>query len=489
MKKIWSLILSLSLLLSLAAPAFAEETENEPSGPEDAAAPSAQQTLSCRTMDAPVSLAGNQNLLKTCDAAFLYELNSDTLLYAYNPDMQMFPGSLTKIMTCLILAEKGNMDDQITVTQAALDAVPWNAYGMDLVVGEIVTMEQLMYAIMVESANDAVTVAALHVTSTVDAFVEEMNRRAEELGCTGTHFDNPYGLHSEGNYTTARDMAKITREAVKIPVFWDCYSTSYYEMPATNLSEPRYFRTSNYMIYSTVMFNYYDPSIQGGKVGATYMDTWNAVISAEKRNTKYIVVTLGGDITINEETGATLVFGNLEDARGLLDFAYEDYKNAETVCAGQAVAQYPVVNGANDVALGAKEGVLSLLPANMTSAEIRREVHVDESLLKAPLEEGVTVGTLECWYRNFCVGTTELVTLAPVAVSTASVPLDGVQEQAPEAAEDKGSGSKTVLEVFGAVFLVLLFVFLAFTVRTFVIRSRRQRRRDRRRAEERRRRR
>lgn len=474
MRKFWCFVLILAIVLTVAVPAFGEET-GEPAAPE-----TDPYTQGCKTLDGTMPIGGNQNIMHTCKAGFLYECNSDTVVYAYNADMRVEPGSLVKIMTCLLIGERVNPGESITLTENDLDPTPYDALTIDLMEGETVTYEQLLYAIMVESANDAVAVCAVRTCGSVEAFVEEMNNRAVKLGCRNTHFGNPYGLADGETYSTARDMAKIARAAMDVPACWEVYCSYNYDMPETNLSEARHFSTNNYMLYSNSMFNYYDGTVLGGKVGISSEDTWHVVENAEHNGFHFIVVTMEGENTVDKDSGATYVFGNLEDARTLLDYGYGDFKASESVCAGQAICQYAVRNGANDVVLGAKTGVKSVLPANMTSSEVTRTIHVDESLLKAPLEAGVTVGTLECWYRNNYIGSTDLVTMSPVAVNTNAQPLDAPEptEAVETVVEPQKNTFQTVLEVFGAVFLVLLLFFAILTGRAMYLRAQRQRRRD-----------
>ena len=144
-------------------------------------------------------------------AAMLIELGSDTVLYALDMHEQNYPASLTKIMTCLLALQYGNLNDVLTVSATALENLHESGSTADLQEGEQMTLEHLLYCTMISSANEACNVIAEHISGSVEAFVELMNTTATELGCLGTHFANPHGLHDEDHYTTAYDLSLITR--------------------------------------------------------------------------------------------------------------------------------------------------------------------------------------------------------------------------------------------------------------------------------------
>ena len=144
----------------------------------------------CHSADAKQPMLGDSEKIKNVQSAFLYDYPNETLLYALNPDLKQYPASLVKIMTGLIIAETADMTQEITVTQEVLDTVPYGSLTVKLKDGEVITMENLLYCILVESANDAAAVAAVAVCGSQEAFVQEMNRYAAEFGCSNTTFTN-----------------------------------------------------------------------------------------------------------------------------------------------------------------------------------------------------------------------------------------------------------------------------------------------------------
>lgn len=224
----------------------------------------------CHSLDGAVPVMGTQQLVTNMEAAFVYDINTDTVMYAFNADVQMYPASLVKIMTALIAIEKGNLDEVIEVRQGVLSQVPQGAVSADLVDGEMISLENLLYCMMVGGANDAAAVIADHISGSQDVFVAEMNRCAEELGCKATVFKNAHGLHDPEQFTSARDIAKILNYALQNPEFEEIYSTVFYDIPATNMSESRYLASSNYLMNNLADLQiYYDGRVTGGRTGVT----------------------------------------------------------------------------------------------------------------------------------------------------------------------------------------------------------------------------
>ena len=150
----------------------------------------------CRTIEGKVPLLGPMEELALAPSVFFYDITNETIIYATNPDTPQYPAGLVKLMTALIVSQKGNMDDMVTVKQETIDAC-YGSYGIDLQAGEVISMKDLMYCILVEGANLATMVAVDHVCDNVDTFVADMNAYAKELGCTGTNFTNVHGLHDD----------------------------------------------------------------------------------------------------------------------------------------------------------------------------------------------------------------------------------------------------------------------------------------------------
>ena len=180
-------------------------------------------------------LSSREQFSVAAKAALLIDLNTNRVVYEQDADERVYPASLTKIMTCLIALENGNLSDVVTVSESALADLDEDSSVAGLVVGEQMTLENLLYCMMVVSGNDACNVIAEHVAGSVTDFVRMMNQRAYELGCTNTHFNNPHGLHDESHYTTARDLAIITQAALKSENFRQIVDTYEYKLPDDNM--------------------------------------------------------------------------------------------------------------------------------------------------------------------------------------------------------------------------------------------------------------
>ena len=165
------------------------------------------------------------------------EAETGAVLYAKGMDAQRYPASLTKIMTALLLVENCGMDQQITMTETGLSEAYPGSSNCSPVLGEVFTAEQCLQMILIKSANDVATQTAEYMGGSVQGFADMMNDRAAKLGCVSTHFTNASGLESTvDHYTSAHDLALITREAIKNDKFRETFGTRYVTIPATNLS-------------------------------------------------------------------------------------------------------------------------------------------------------------------------------------------------------------------------------------------------------------
>ncbi|MCD7884960.1 MAG: serine hydrolase [Lachnospiraceae bacterium] len=160
-------------------------------------------------------------------SAALFDINEQEVLYAKDVFTKRSPASITKVMTALVTLKYGNLDDQVTVTSTALDIEEGSSVA-DLKVGDVLSLRQLLYGMMVVSGNDAAMVIAEHVAGSVDAFVELMNEEAAALGATGTHFTNPHGLTDSDHYTTVYDIYLIFNAAMQYDTFMDIINRENY---------------------------------------------------------------------------------------------------------------------------------------------------------------------------------------------------------------------------------------------------------------------
>ena len=220
--------------------------------------------------------------------------NTEKILYSRNIYEKIYPASITKLMTALLTVENCELDDIVTVSENAVHSVPSGYVNANLQVGEQLTVEDLLYVMLIPSANDAANALAEHVGGSIESFGTMMNTRAKELGCTGTNFTNPSGLQQEEHYTTTRDLYLIAKAAYSKSIIKKVIGTVSYTLPSTNeySGDARVFTTTNYMKRKN-MSKYYCDYCIGGKTGYTG-DAKNCVIEyAQKDGSELIAIVMG----------------------------------------------------------------------------------------------------------------------------------------------------------------------------------------------------
>lgn len=161
------------------------------------------------------------------EAGILFSVSDGKVLYSKNAFERLYPASTTKIMTALLAVKYGNLEDMVTVTDEAV-ITEAGATLSGIKPGDVLSLRQLLYGLMLPSGNDAGAAIAVHMGQTIEGFARMMNEEAARLGATGTHFVNPHGLHDENHYTTAYDLYLIFQEALKYPEFREVTKTAVY---------------------------------------------------------------------------------------------------------------------------------------------------------------------------------------------------------------------------------------------------------------------
>lgn len=230
-------------------------------------------------------------------AGALFDVTDANVLYNKNATERMYPASITKVMTALIAIEEGNLSDIVTVTGDAVITEP-GASLCGIKLGDQITMEQLLYGLMMPSGNDAANAIAVHMAGSMDAFVDRMNERAKELGATQTHFMNPSGLSNDDHYTTAYDLYLIFNEALKLPLFREIIHTQSYTAQYTDASGAPVSQTWN-------VGNWYQKgdtetpaglTVLGGKTGTTKAAGYCLIMAVDDSSGgEYISVVLKSD--------------------------------------------------------------------------------------------------------------------------------------------------------------------------------------------------
>ena len=407
--------------------------------------------------DALMPLLGTDQLITNAKSIMLYEAKSDTLLYSWNADEQLPPSSLVKIMTAMLAIENGDLSALVTVESEILNSVPAEAVDCELQIGELLTLEQLLYCMMVGSANDAAVVIAHHIAGSQQAFIAMMNERAQALGCTGTNFMNVHGLHDELQYTTARDVTKILAEAIKSEQFRTIFGTVTYTVPQTNKFEERSFSTGNYLMNQEERPSYYDSRVTGGRTGVTEYSDRCIAATAEKNGLQVISIVMGAE-SVYEESGVEIrSFGGFPETTKLLDAAFDGYSRSQIIYQGQILKQCSVTGGDCDVMLGSDISVSTVLPAEVTYEDLSFRYTDAQAQLTAPIAKGTQLSIVQVYYGSLCVGQASVYAMNDVSVKQAQTVTD------PQPVHDNGLWTK-VLTVIGMIAVVLILIVIIFRI-------------------------
>lgn len=249
----------------------------------------------------------------TAGAAILMDVDTGAILYKKNINKVYYPASITKILTTLIAVENSSMDEVVTFSRDAVYKTGGSGIARD--VGEVMTMEQCLYAVMLESANECAYAVAEHISGSIEDFVKLMNQKAKSLGCESSHFKNPHGLPDEKHYLTAKDMAVIAKAAYENETFRLICGTKRYTIPPTNKhSDPTYLVNHHKMLYPKDTAAYLYDYCTGGKTGYTNAAGNTLVTYAQKDGMTLVAVILNG---------ASPQYW--KESRALLDFGFENF--------------------------------------------------------------------------------------------------------------------------------------------------------------------
>lgn len=227
------------------------------------------------------------------DTGILMDADTGTVLFDKGGDQQRYPASITKIMTLLVAVENSSMDDQVTFTETGVRNVTADSSNINSKVGEVMTMRDCLHALIIKSANDVAAQIAEYVGGTEQKFIDMMNQRAAEIGCTNTHFTNSSGLPDDNHYSSARDMALIFREGLKNEAFRSVIGDADYTIKPTNMTGEKRVMHTHHPMFAPESDIYYQGCI-GGKTGFTNLAAHTLVTAVEQNDTTYIAVVMHG---------------------------------------------------------------------------------------------------------------------------------------------------------------------------------------------------
>lgn len=352
-------------------------------------------------------------------AALLVDADYDQVLFEKSAHDKRYPASITKVMTALLTLEAiedGTLseDQIITVSSTALAGMTDDASTQNIKAGEQISVKNLLYCLLVPSANEAAGILAEAVSGSIDAFVVRMNERAAELGMTDTHFANPSGLHDDDHYTTAYDIYLMTREAMTHPLFREIVATADYRVPATNLSEERHFYNTNALLSNWKYLGYKYNAAIGVKTGYTEQAGRCLVSAAQEDGRTMIAVVLG----CQDQTQAdgTVLRTYFSDSKQLLEWGFDNFSR-QTLLDPNAVMREVKVTLSDDASyvVAQPTGALeATLPNSFDPADVETAITLKADSIQAPVEKGQVLGSVTVTYNGRDYGTLDLVAVNSV---------------------------------------------------------------------------
>lgn len=405
----------------------------------------------------------------SAESAILMDAATGDILYEKNSRQKQYPASITKLMTVLLTLEKGSLTDSVTLSHEAVTNIEAGSANIALQEEETLTLDQLLHAILLRSANEAANAAAEYADGSAEAFAAHMNEKATELGCQSTRFVNANGLHDDAHVTTAYDMALIARALLQNDAYRSIMGDTYYEIPPTNKqTETRYLHGQHQMLNENSA--YYYQYATGGKTGFTEEARNTLVTYAEKDGLELIVVVLKCE-------GAE----HYVDTKALFEYGFENFETKKLLSAADYIQTLSVTEVYNEktVTLGNVTAAVTAdiekaLAKNADLSALKISVDCPETI-EGPVTAGQSVGTLTVSLDGQVLATAELLAQADVPLLT----------EAQKAELDKSSHFgilKKILKVLGCILLAFcILLCITRTIGYYRWKKRRAKRRRRRR--------
>ena len=327
----------------------------------------------------------------TAPNLILAETNTGRILYERAADEKIYPASLTKLMTAILVVENCELDEIVTVSENAILSVPTGYVNSNLQVGEELTVEDLLYVMLIPSANDAANALAEHVGGNIESFSTMMNSRAKELGCTGSNFTNPSGLHEEEHYTTTRDLMLISQKAISYELIEKVVGRTSYTLPSTNkyTGEKRIFTTTNYMIRESLKKYYCDYCI-GGKTGYTG-EAKNCVVEFIKKDgIELLAIVMGENAKVKGQ--------KFLDTKEMFEYVFKNYDNIDVAQKDKTYETIKINNGTKEtrnLEVLYKENI-NIIKDKDSTKDIQKDFEYTN--VKAPIQKGDVVGKITYTY-------------------------------------------------------------------------------------------
>lgn len=477
-KRIGSILLILFLTLTPLTPAFAVEDEDTSSTTAEQTVSNSEEPTDSTEEDSASSDTESEDeeevpeeeeeapdldpaIAVNAGASICVNAETGEIIHENNAKEKMYPASTTKIMTALLVLENcDDLSDTVTMQTIDFSDVENGASTSGLQVGETVTVETLLYCLMLPSGNEAANALARYIGGDVESFAKMMNNRADELGCVNTHFVNPNGLHNDDHYTCAYDLYLIAQADMQFEAFQTIVNTAQKKLPATNLQEERIVYTTNELIRSRWASIYYD-YCYGIKTGHTTPAGYCFVGYAKNEDAglSYYSVVLGCDF--DDEAAYA---GSFVETKAMFEWAFSKFSLKTAASGGDAITERKVRLGKDKdtITLVTAEDVSVLLPRDADISMLDVTVEAEESY-DAPIAVGDTLGTVTYSYNGTELASTDLVALTSIERSQLLFYLDQLRNF-----------------LLSSTFLVIVVVIIILLVVLLVIRAifhRRKRRR------------
>ena len=320
-------------------------------------------------------------------ASLIVEVNTGKIIYEDNAKVKNYPASVTKILTAILVLENCKLDDIVTVSESAISNIPSAYVVAPLFVGEEIKVEDLLYALMLKSANDAAYVLAEHVGGSIDKFADMMNKKAEELGCKNSHFVNPNGIHNDNHYTTAYDMYLISKYAMENEKFVKIVSTYKYTLPVTNKYSKKDRIMENTNSYINPNSKYYDKNVKGVKTGTTIQAGNCLITDVEKDGFNVITVILG----------AKTKDSKFSETSKMIKYMFKNYTFTEIHKKGDVIRNIDVKKATKETKnlnLVISDDIISMNNININVNDIEPEIVLNGDIV-APIYKGQELGTIK----------------------------------------------------------------------------------------------
>lgn len=335
-------------------------------------------------------LANSNEPTVNTPSCILLNLNTGNIIYSKGANDKYYPASTTKVMTAILTLENCNLTDKATVSHDAIFDVPVGYTNAALVEGEVISIRDLLYALMIPSANDAAFVLAEHIAGSVDNFSNMMNQKAEEIGCKNTHFVNPNGIHNEDHYSTAYDLALIGQYAMKNETFRKIVSTTQYTLPTTNKYDKtdRFFVTTNELLKTSS--KYYYKYTTGCKTGYTDAAK-NCIIATAKKDDVELLAVVLYDSRSDDGTSLREV-----DCKTLFEYGFNNFTLKSIINTSDVVDTIKIPGATSDTKsldLNVSEDIYAFIPSDYDLSNITPSISLKEDLT-APILKNTVIGTV-----------------------------------------------------------------------------------------------